>query len=52
MDSEYSAGHYDEAKRASNTARSLNIAGVVIGSILYFCGIVYVVVSVAIAASN
>jgi len=52
VDSEYGTGHYEESKRASNTARSLNIAGVVIGSILYFCGFIYVVVSVAIAASN
>ncbi|XP_065890593.1 proline-rich transmembrane protein 1-like [Dysidea avara] len=51
VDSEYSAGNYQEARRASNTARSLNIAGITVGIIIVVCCIIYVVVSVAVASS-
>jgi len=55
VDSEYSSGHYEEAKSASNTARTLNIVGITIGSILYamlLIFVIYIVIVAAVSASE
>ncbi|XP_065891249.1 synapse differentiation-inducing gene protein 1-like [Dysidea avara] len=48
VDAKFRAGNYEEAKRASNTVRSLNIVGFTVGSIFFVCSIIFVVVSVAV----
>jgi len=47
VDSEYSAGNYEEARRASNTAKILNTIGIAIGSISLVTFIILVVASLA-----
>ena len=55
MDSEYNEGHYEGARSASNTARTLNIVGITIGSILYamlIIFVIYIVIATAVTASE
>jgi len=52
VDSEYSAGKYEEARKASNTAKILNTVGITIGSTLYVVHVIYIVIGVATTSSS
>ena len=53
VDSEFNAGRYDEARRASESARNINYVGIGLGTFLIVGYIVLIiVVNVSVAASS
>ena len=51
VDAEFNAGRYDEAKRASDSARSINYIGFGIGTFLIIFYVIIIIVANVVAAS-
>ena len=51
VDSEFAAGRYEEARRASEFAKNINYVGIVIGFCLFIIGVVIIIIDVAMAVA-